>query len=794
MATLTVTPSISPSSLSISGTTSRSATISWICPTVQSNAIISSCVLTGTATASMSKGSATIKVNGTTVTSGTQFSINLGTANTTTSVSVTAQGGNKNASGTVTFSNLSYAVTYEIPIPKYTVTFMDWDGTVLKAQTIEEGNSATAPSNPSRDGYRFIGWDADFSNVLSDLTITAQYEEIVPVNIESISLSENDIILDIGMSKKIKAILSPNDATEKCVWEINNDNVSLSVNNQPPENTLILYGQEMTPSIKNCAVNFTTDSFNLISYSASNASVTFEVNGLNSEEVYILSASSSDSIVTEVYHGDTYTAGMVGTNLQLTGFTNYTIVFYNNNGTTSNWSVTNISLVDSNGNDNYPIYNGLEVRITSMLEGTTVLTCKNQDGTIFDTCNITIKYINPLDLGCRRGIFSWVYSDLLEAESLARACNVLNLTEIYQEIKMTDFTQEQFDELSDAILRIKKLTKNNVDVIYLDGDATWYGDPDKIKSRIDEVINFNTTNKNSVTFNKIMLDIEPWSAGITGWYPVYQQTMYEVYEYCKANNFELALVVPFWLDNGIDPTIVTDFHKIVTDLCDDYVCMNYNKNSYLTAMDVEMEYAMETNKYIYSVAECQPVNDTWGVTENLTYYSDGLDVLWSHWKNLNNRYGYNKLGFAYHDFNNAMKVWTEELDITEGVMQSVSFDVDSENLTTENIEQPIIYKLKYSWQPSNADKDFTIHISNNSLATYNDITNELTITGNGTFTVTIICNSNESIYDTLEITSSGFEGSSIEQKIYINGICVDAYFGVSKIHSICLGDLILFKL
>ena len=57
----------------------------------------------------------------------------------------------------------------------HSVTFVDCDGTVLSAQSVAHGSAAIEPTAPEHEGYAFIGWDKDFSNVTEDMTVTAQY-------------------------------------------------------------------------------------------------------------------------------------------------------------------------------------------------------------------------------------------------------------------------------------------------------------------------------------------------------------------------------------------------------------------------------------------------------------------------------------------------------------------------------------------------------------------------------------------------------------------------------------------
>ena len=69
-----------------------------------------------------------------------------------------------------------FATAGEEPVEEYTVTFVDGlTGETIDTQIVVAGEDAVAPEAPVHEGYHFVEWDTDFTNVQSDLTVTAVY-------------------------------------------------------------------------------------------------------------------------------------------------------------------------------------------------------------------------------------------------------------------------------------------------------------------------------------------------------------------------------------------------------------------------------------------------------------------------------------------------------------------------------------------------------------------------------------------------------------------------------------------
>lgn len=78
----------------------------------------------------------------------------------------------------------------QAPVVTYTVSFKNWDGTLLSESKVNSGGTVTyqglTPTRPETAEYEytFKGWDQSLENILSDCTRVAQYNEVAkPVTV-----------------------------------------------------------------------------------------------------------------------------------------------------------------------------------------------------------------------------------------------------------------------------------------------------------------------------------------------------------------------------------------------------------------------------------------------------------------------------------------------------------------------------------------------------------------------------------------------------------------------------------
>ena len=92
-----------------------------------------------------------------------------------TKVGFTFNGWDKEVPSTMPSNNLNIKALWKIN--KYTITFDTNGGSAIEAITLDYGSSITKPSNPTRSGYSFIGWDISIPSTMPayDMTIKAKW-------------------------------------------------------------------------------------------------------------------------------------------------------------------------------------------------------------------------------------------------------------------------------------------------------------------------------------------------------------------------------------------------------------------------------------------------------------------------------------------------------------------------------------------------------------------------------------------------------------------------------------------
>ena len=193
----------------------------------------------------------TLHANGGTINSGnvTEYTYGVGAALPTdvTRTGYTFKGwyDNENLTGSpvtaiggTEMGNKEYWAKWEIN--QYTITFDTAGGSTVASITQDYGTAITAPADPTREGYTFIGWDREIPETMpaENMTVTAQWEinrytitfdtaggsEIAPItqdygtNIAAPADPTRDGYTFIGWDRDIPEIMPAENMTLKARW------------------------------------------------------------------------------------------------------------------------------------------------------------------------------------------------------------------------------------------------------------------------------------------------------------------------------------------------------------------------------------------------------------------------------------------------------------------------------------------------------------------------------------------------------------------------------------------------
>lgn len=150
----------------------------------------------------------------------------------------------------------------EVKIQKYAIIFNSDGGSSVSSLEVDENGLVKRPSDPTRDGYKFVGWllngkDYDFNTPVSgNLTLTAKWEKVNnttntnndnkkpnnnknnnnnnnnnkkddTIEVSSIKLSKSSLSLKVGENSTLTVTINPSNATDKKVtWSSSNKSVA----------------------------------------------------------------------------------------------------------------------------------------------------------------------------------------------------------------------------------------------------------------------------------------------------------------------------------------------------------------------------------------------------------------------------------------------------------------------------------------------------------------------------------------------------------------------------------------
>lgn len=254
-----------------------------------------------------------------------------------------------------------------------------------------------------------------------------------------------------------------------------------------------------------------------------------------------------------------------------------------------------------------------------------------------------------------RAMYSWSssYVEPRKEDLLQQVMELTNCNTLYQDFSSSTTPEEAADFLS-------RRAEAGQSVWYLCGDASWGIEPDAA-SMLEEIERaLYLQSESDVKFEGIQFDVEPYclddfDENADAYFAQYVENCKTAYAAAHAAGLKVELCVPYWYDSSYGYN--DQLEDLIANACDSIAVMNYYKNDKeIKHIASELELCRKYDKPIVNITEMQKPG-THGLTENNTYYHDGVEAVEEMWSEMEAYFGYEKLGYSYHYLNTMVELF-----------------------------------------------------------------------------------------------------------------------------------------
>lgn len=310
---------------------------------------------------------------------------------------------------------------------------------------------------------------------------------------------------------------------------------------------------------------------------------------------------------------------------------------------------------------------------------------------VFIVCLIAIPCYAKEDK--KTALYMWEVNNNIDYEAYGNMVDYLNINKIYAYIGTANLN-ERIDNNVKKLFNFAKEKNIDIYAVYDENYEDQTENERRIKELLEEIKNYNQTS----TYKIKGVAIDSEFHCLNGYNSLSQQekvqlfrdyvtAMKNAYVSASTANLDYVVCIPVWL-NKLDEGLL---EELIQNGCSYVQLMNYSKNNMTTNISEEVAFAKKYNKKIENIAEFQKPG-AHEVTNNETFYNDGLEAGINKFQEINEYYNYDSLTFTFHSYTPVIELFNK-LGLSNNEQEKNNNDNNvnnSNNTENNNIQEPNI--------------------------------------------------------------------------------------------------------